>query len=79
MRLMSRRRDPDWGLEGRGARRSRRLRQLLESLIMISIIVVLLALFRPQEHIGMLGYLARLGDLLSGPAPGVVLVGPIAR
>ncbi len=42
-----RRRDPWWDLEGRSVRRDRRLRRLLQVLVLLSALVLLAVVFNP--------------------------------
>jgi hypothetical protein len=49
MRLPLRRRDPWWDLEGRSVRRDRHLRKVLELLVALSIVALLVLVFRPMN------------------------------
>jgi hypothetical protein len=49
MRLLIRRRDPYWDLDGRTVRRDRRLRKVLQVLVAWAIVALLVAVFRPMN------------------------------
>jgi archaellum biogenesis protein FlaJ (TadC family) len=47
-----RRRDPWWDMEGRSVRRDRRLRRLLQVLVLLSALVLLAVVFNPPAARG---------------------------
>jgi hypothetical protein len=70
MRVLNRRHDPYWGVDGKNVTRERRLRRLLELVVALAIIALLLVVFKPLGTIGAIGDLIRYSPT---PAPSVVL------